>query len=152
MSTSVEIFPIVPATSRFLWIVLPTVLALLGVIALMISLLYSPRHLRVELSPDSLRIRGDVYGRTIPVSALDVDQAEMIRLRESPYAPSWRMNGVGLPGYLSGWFKLRSKERGLLFVTDQEHVVRIPTRKGYTLLLSVAEPERFLERLRAMPR
>lgn len=72
-------------------------------------------------------------------------------LTESPnYRPVWRTNGAGLPGYGSGWFQLENGDKALIFVTDKRRVVYLPTREGYSLLLSVPEPEKFLEALRQM--
>ena len=58
--------------------------------------------------------------------------------------------GTGLPGYLAGWFKLQNGEKALLYVTYTSSVVRIPTRNGYQVLLSVQDPHRFLEALERM--
>jgi hypothetical protein len=55
--------------------------------------------------------------------------------------------GTGLPGYAAGWFKLANGEKALVYVTTQSEVVYIPTTEGYSLLLSVTEPDRFLARL-----
>ena len=65
-------------------------------------------------------------------------------LTESPnYRPVWRTNGAGLPGYGSGWFGLANGDQALIFVTDKRRVVYLPTREGYSLLLSVQEPDKF---------
>ena len=69
--------------------------------------------------------------------------------RSSEYVPRWRTNGTGLPGYQAGWFKLANGEKALVFVTDPRRVVRVPTTEGFTVLLSVENPEDFLASLRA---
>jgi hypothetical protein len=72
----------------------------------------------------------------------------VVNLSETPeYQPTLRTNGLGLPGYQAGWFRLRRAGKGLLFLTDRSHVVVIPTRLGYTILLSTPEPERMVEAL-----
>ena len=53
-----------------------------------------------------------------------------------------------MPGYRSGWFRLRDGEKALLYVTDPTRVVYVPTTEGYSVLLSVAEPDVFLSSLR----
>ena len=68
------------------------------------------------------------------------------------YQPRWRTFGTGLPGYRAGWFRLRNREKALLYVTDGSRVVYIPTRDNYSVLLSVAEPERFLQALSGISR
>ena len=66
---------------------------------------------------------------------------------DSELKPARRTNGIGLPGYSEGWFKLANGERALLFVSDKVNVVYIPTREGYSVLLSTANHEEFLESL-----
>ena len=85
----------------------------------------------------------------MPASALLVEDARALDLgRERQYRPKWKTNGSGLPGYQAGWFKLRNGEKSLLFVTDRSRVVYVPTRDGYSVMLSVTHPEQFLESLR----
>jgi hypothetical protein len=100
---------------------------------------------------EGLKIVGDVYGRTIPARELIADQARALDLTlDRDHALALRTNGVGLPGYRSGWFRLRNGEKALVFVTDARRVVYIPTRAGYSVLASVVEPDRFVEALRAI--
>jgi len=142
-----EIFPIAPASGKPLWVLVPVLVLLTALLLLLGSLLLAPKRLRVEVSETGLRVRGDIYGRSIPAASLVTSEAESVDIRRGPYHPRRRTNGIGLPGYLSGWFRLSNNEKALLFVTDTSRVVRIPTRDGYSLLVSVAEPERFLESL-----
>lgn len=144
-----ETFPMVPATSRGLIVVIPVAVVLAIVAGVLIYALYSPRHVRFDVSPGQLRIRGDIYGRTIPLSELDLAQARVVDLTadENPH-PMARTNGTGLPGYKAGWFRLADGFKGLLFVTNRKKVVAVPDRKGWLLLLSVQDPNRFLGALR----
>ena len=66
---------------------------------------------------------------------------------DSEFKPIRRTNGIGLPGYSAGWFKLANGEKALLFVTDRGKVVYMPTTDGYSVLLSTVNPEEFLESL-----
>ena len=130
-----------------------TAVVLLVVIPLMLLAWYLnsvPRAVRFEVTPEGLRIRGDLlYGRSISRSDLMLDQARSMDLSAEPeYKPKWRTNGTGLPGYQSGWFKLQNGQKALIFVGDSRRVVFIPVRSGYSLLLSVVEPERLLTALR----
>ncbi len=146
-----EVFPIIPATSGPLIVfgiaglILMSVLLVLGVFA------YASRQARFEVSDAGLTIRGDFYGRHLAAAALKTQEARALDLtRERDYALAWRTNGAGFPGYSSGWFRLTNGEKALVFVTDRRRVVYLPTRKSYAVLLSVAEPERFLETLRQL--
>jgi hypothetical protein len=147
-----EIFPLVPASPGAYYMLVPTFLVVLGVAALLAYCFYSTRHTRCEITNEGLRIAGNVYGRLIPRAQLRVGEARSLDLKSEPdYAPRWRTNGIGLPGYRSGWFKLRNGEKALAFLTDYHSVAAVPTTAGYILLVSVAEPQRFLQALRAAP-
>jgi hypothetical protein len=145
-----RIFPIVPASSKTLWsiggIVLFIALLLLVLLCLFSYLGYSSRYSQFELSEEGLRIRGDLYGRTIPISSLVVSEARKVNLNDLPqYQPKWRTNGTSVPGYRAGWFKLRNGEKALMYVTETTNVVYLPTREGYSVLMSVTNPDEFLQ-------
>jgi crotonobetainyl-CoA:carnitine CoA-transferase CaiB-like acyl-CoA transferase len=61
-----------------------------------------------------------------------------------------RTNGVGLPGYRAGWFRLRNGEKALAFVTDVHRVTYLRTTDGYSVLLSVEQPQQFASALQAL--
>jgi hypothetical protein len=109
---------------------------------------YSSRNSRVEIESDRIKLVGDFWGREIPVSLLNVSGARILDLiGNTEYSPKRRTFGTGLPGYASGWFRLRSGEKALVYLTKRRDVVYVPTFDGYSLLLSVEEPERFIETL-----
>jgi hypothetical protein len=139
------------SSSVISWLLLvPCVLIPLAIAALMGYLAYSIRHVTFDLSDQGLRIRGDLFGRLIPRGSLRVEDAEILDLKtDKTHRPSLRTMGVGLPGYRSGWFRLTDQSKGLLFLTNPSRAVYLPTTDGYTLLISPAEPERFLAALKA---
>lgn len=142
-----QVFAIDPATGA---VSLVPLLVLAPLAVLFLWIWYSSRYVRFEVSPDGLKVSGDVYGRTIPVSELVSEQARVIDLGvDKDHQPSWRTNGIGLPGYKSGWFKLKNGEKALLFVTKQKNVVYVPTTSGYSVLLSVKQPEAFVAALKS---
>ncbi len=127
----------------------PTALLLAAVAALLGYAAYSSRHARFIVSNDGIQIRGDIYGRTIPRNELLIAGARTLDLkRDSEYGFSLRTNGIGLPGYQSGWFRLNNGEKALAFVTDPSRVAYVPTTAGYSLLVSVPEPQKFVDALR----
>lgn len=124
-------------------------LASLAGAGLLFYVTWSTRNVQCVLSPEALRIRGDMFGRTIRRSDLRASEARLLSLdTDTAYQPFLRTFGTGAPGYLAGWFRLRNREKALVFVTDRTRVVYLPTTQGYTLLLSLAEPQEFLEALR----
>jgi len=144
-----DVFPIIPAGSATLWVLLAIGVLLLAGVACFAFIAYSSRHSAVEVSDAGLRIQALFYGREIPFSSLLTEAARPLDLsRESEYAPVLRTNGIGLPGYSAGWFKLRNGQKALAFVTDRRRVAMIPTRDKYLLMVSVPDPAAFLEALR----
>jgi hypothetical protein len=145
------VFPIVPAGTGPLWFLGAISALLLALVVLFAWITWSSRHAQFTISPEGLRVRGDLYGRMIPAAALLVDEARPLDLRREPErGPASRRLGTGLPGFASGWFRLRNGEKALIYLTDRSRVVYVPTRDGYALLLSVAAPDEFVRRLKQM--
>lgn len=143
-------FPIVPAGAKSLWFIGAVSLVLGLVLIMLVWIGWSARHSRVEVTDAGLRLVGDLWGRSIPLGALDLAASEVVMLDgSSQYRPVSRTFGTGMPGYASGWLRLHNGEKALAYLTTSERVVRIPTSEGYSLLLSVADPEALLGALRA---
>ena len=147
-----DVFPIVPAESRFVWwLVVIVVVVLITVTAIMIKTATGSLSSSFEVSSAGLRVRGDLYGRLIPASVLRGGSARVIDLRVKPeLMPARRRFGTAVPGYRAGWFRLRNGEKSLLYLTDTNRAVYVPTNAGYSLLLSAQNPEQFVARLRAV--
>jgi len=143
---SIRVFEIAKASSGW-----GTLLLLIPAVLLVGVLWFTwPRALKVEVGPENLRLRGSVYARVIPRAALLVEGLRVVDLRgNSPFALTRRTNGIGLPQYSVGWFRTRSGEKALAFVTQRDHVVYLPTREGYALLLSIEDHEGFARSLAA---
>lgn len=147
-----DVFPVVPASARILWLIIPLTLLGVGLVVLFAWLGFSSQNSAVSVDAAGLRIRTAMYGRTIPLDQLDLGRATTVDLRQqTDYKPSMRTNGAGLPGFSSGWHRLANGEKALLVVTARDRVAYIPTYDGYSLLLSVTEPDRLIRRLRAGP-
>lgn len=145
-----QVFQIVPAGAGPLWVAVAIGGLLFVLVAAFGYFAWSSRHVQFEITSSGLSIVGDMYGRSIASDQLDLERARAVDLtQDKSLAPSLRTNGAGLPGYSAGWFRLKNGEKALLFVTDKSHVVYIPTREGYAVLLSVDSPEQFLEALRS---
>ncbi|MBM3460184.1 MAG: hypothetical protein FJX77_16820 [Armatimonadetes bacterium] len=142
-------FPITPAGSGPFWVCVGLAFLMLGLTGLMVYLAVGTQRTRVEVSPAGLRIRGDLYGRLVPRHALRLEVAMPVDLKERrDLRPVLRTNGTGLPGYASGWFRLRNREKALVFLTEPTSVLYVPTTLGYSVLLSLENPEEVLAALR----
>ncbi len=140
----VHTFNIIPASSTPMIFIAAISLILVLVIGLFVFIGYSARNTKFEVSEQGLHIKGSIYGRFIPRGTINAENIQIVNLNiQEPYQPRIKTNGTGLPGYAEGWFKLKNKEKALLFVTDRSNVVYIPTEQGYSVLLSVSQPEEF---------
>ena len=105
----------------------------------------APYFVRFTIDAQSLKIRGDLWGRTIPLAQLRIREARALDWsRDSAFRPVRRSGGSSLPGYMGGWWNLANGSRALLFVTDRSRVVMIPAADGYLVLLTPDDPGRFL--------
>lgn len=144
-----NVYWIVPAASKVYWFVVPVVLILVGVIGLMALTTMGSQKSRIEVHADHIRIRGDLYGRAIPLTDVRIDEARVIDLRGEPgFRPASRRMGTGMPGYSAGWFRLRNGEKALVYVTDATRVVYLPTTRGYSVVMSLLRPDEMVAELK----
>ncbi len=143
-----DVFAIAPASSKPLWFIAVICVILAAVLMAMAYTAYSSQNSRVEIDNDRIRLVGDFWGREIPFRLIRLPDARILDLhRKSELAPRHRTFGTGLPGYASGWFKLRNGEKALAYLSRRTDVVYLPTSDGYSLLLSVENPHSFLDTL-----
>ena len=137
-------------SSTALWIPLVLMAVVFVVVGfLVLKSLVGAKSSTFTLSPAGLTIQGDLWGRTVPAAHLRGAVARVVDLRnETSLAPRRRTAGTGLPGYRSGWWRLANGEKSLLYLTTMDRAVHVPTTEGFSLLLSVSDPDRFLEHLR----
>ncbi|WP_456486705.1 PH domain-containing protein [Candidatus Alkanophaga liquidiphilum] len=142
-------FELVPPSSTAWVVTLSIVVVCLALLLLFAYIAYSMRNVTVEVENDGLRIKGSLYGRFIPKEQIIKNGIRTLDLSvKSEYKPRIRTNGIGLPGYKEGWFKLRNGKKALLFVTSNT-VVYVPTN-NFAVMLSVKNPEIFVETLKTL--
>lgn len=145
-----EVFTIAPAGTRPLWLFVPVALIVVAVFAVLAVSIWGSRAATFEVSPTGLRLRGDFYGRAVPIEHIRVDEVRRVDLSAGgELRPTLRTWGTGLPGYQSGWFRLANGDRALLYLTDRTRAIYVPTTDGYSLLLSPTDPDAFMAALRA---
>jgi hypothetical protein len=145
-----EVFAIIPASGKPIWLLAAICVALSMILVALSYTAYSARHSRVEVSEDQLRLVGDFWARSIPIEMLRLEGATVLDLgQSSELAIRRRTFGTGLPGYASGWFRLDNGDKALAYLTRRDAVVYIPTRSGYSLLLSAERPHDLLAALRS---
>ena len=138
-----DVFAITPASSKPLWLIAVICVILAAVFMALAYTAYSSQKSRVELDNGRIRLVGDFWGREIPLERLNVSDARILDLgKNTEHAPRRRTFGTGLPGYASGWFKLRNGEKALVYLSRRTDVAYVPTTEGYSLLLSVNNPDK----------
>jgi hypothetical protein len=148
-----QLFAIAPASTKAFWMIGGVACVLVLLLGVLGAAAFSARGARFEVSPEGLRLRGDVYGQLIPAAELRLDTARRVDFAATPdLVPSRKAGGTGLPGYQAGWFRLSNGEKALVYLTDRSRAVYVGTTGGYGLLLSPADPDAFLAALASSKR
>ena len=143
-----EIFPVIPASGRALWFALIPFVVALPISAFLLASALAPRNTRIEVSPVALSIHGE-YSLRLDRRDLDLASARPVDLTQpGPHALQVRTMGTGMPGYSAGWFTTGGNAKAFVVVTDRSRVAYLPTRCGYSLLLSVTDPAEFIAQVR----
>ncbi|MDN5781466.1 MAG: PH domain-containing protein [Luteimonas sp.] len=108
------------------------------------------RH-SVAVDGDGLAITTTFYTRELGWSELQLPQARVVDLDEhTEFKPMLKTNGTSLPGFRSGWFRLRNRHKALVAMASGPRVLHLPTTKGYDLLLQPRQPQALLQRLQEL--
>ena len=117
------------------------VLAILCLAGFFVGLVVWAVHRRsVTLSDTELTIRAGFYTRKLKRSSLRMESGIVTSLMEQrTVAPRWRTNGIRVPGFQAGWFRLVNGEKALVLLTDPRLVTYIKTSEGFSLLISTSD-------------
>lgn len=108
------------------------------------------RH-RITLDGDGLTIATTFYTRKLGWDGLQLQQARVVDLDEhTGLKPLFKSNGTNLPGFRSGWFRLRNRNKALVATAGSPRVLYLPTTQGYDLLLQPRQPQALLQRLQKL--
>ena len=137
------------AKSGLTWLAVLAAVIVLVTVGILVFSVLSSRTARFELSPAGLQLRGDLYGRLVPLEQIRIADATRVNFALTPpLEPRLRTLGTGLPGYRAGWFRLRNGEKALLYLTDESRAVYVPTTAGYSVIVSPQDPDAFLAALK----
>jgi len=117
---------------------------MLGIIAMALVLvaivIVAVRRRSLVLSESALTVRAGFYTRTLPRSSLDARSGVVASLYDQrQYAPRWRTNGIRVPGFQAGWFRLVNGEKSFVLLTDPRLVTYLPTTEGFSLVVSTSD-------------
>lgn len=109
---------------------------------------YAAEHTTVKVTAEAIEIEG-MYPKRIVRQNIVLDGAKVLNLKRDKSVKFTRRNdAINLGGYRAGWFEVNHEGQALVVITDRSHVVYLPTREDYVVMLSMDDPEYFLETLR----
>ena len=105
----------------------------------------------LTLSADSLEVKSSFYSRVVPLSELRLHEARVIDLDErTEFRPAAKSNGYAVPGFHSGHFRLRNREKAFVTIAGERRALWLPTVRDAGLLLQPQQPDALLNRLREL--
>lgn len=131
------------------WLRLALAVGLFALTGLFAYFLVGGSRSRVLIGNDAVRLHIPVYGRSVPRALIDSAAARVITFSSSPQLkPRLRTNGMSIPGYHLGWFRLANGSRALAALTAMDgEVACLPLVDGTAVLLSVRDPEGLVAQL-----
>ncbi len=126
-------------------------MAALSTIPLVVVVLVAVSTMRrasASIDRDGLNVGSGMYRLRVPFAQI-YSARRVSGEQYDDVKPALRTNGMSLPGYHVGWYRLVTGRTALVYITDVKRVVHIVTVSGTDLLFSPADPEAFLAALAA---
>ncbi|MCL2805079.1 MAG: PH domain-containing protein [Treponema sp.] len=123
------------------------IILVMVLIGLIIGYLYSMKHTGILIKNNDVIIKTFLYSRKIPISDILINDIQTINLNQNnEYNVLIRTNGIGLPNFYLGWMKLKNGKRALVYLTNKENVLLMPTR-DFVVLFSMQNSEEFIRKI-----
>lgn len=115
---------------------------------ILIFLVWQMRAMRATVADHTLSISAGLYRQQVPLARLQLDQAQLLPASDLGSLIKWRRNGIGMAGLQAGWF---SGSQGKVFaaIGNGGQAVLLPTDAGYSVVITVEQPQALLQALRA---
>lgn len=102
------------------------------------------RH-RLVLGAGWIGVATGAHRRRMLLSELDLDRARVLDLDEHlEFKPRLKTNGAFVPGFQTGWYRLRNGNRALVARSGGKQALWVPTTRDFGLLLQPQVPPRKL--------
>jgi hypothetical protein len=128
-------------------------LASVAVLTLLLwaALGFGLRRQSLRVDAQGIAVRSTFFGTQVAIAQLQLDQARVVDLAEhAELRPLLKLRGYGLPGFRSGWYRLRDRRKAFVATADSRLVLWLPASAGHGLLLDVRDPNGLLLRLREL--
>ena len=115
---------------------------------LMVGTIFTTKNTSISIKDGEVVINSFLYGRKIPIENILINEIKIINLNQNEeYGISGRTNGISLPNYKSGWIRIKNGKRALIYLTNKEKVLLLPT-KDFVILFSMEKTEKFINRIK----
>lgn len=96
----------------------------------------------IEVNLAEVSVNIPLYGRDIARTDILPAGVRQLNLADEPeFAMKIRRNGFGLPQFQLGWFALENGRQAVVFITDPNNLVLIPTKDNYMVIVSSDDPQ-----------
>jgi hypothetical protein len=117
---------------------------------LMLGTIFTTKNTSISIKDGEVIINSFLYKRKIPIENILINEIETINLnQDEEYRISTRINGIGLRNFKSGWMRLKNGKRALVYLTNEEKVLLMPT-KDFIVLFSMEKTEEFVNKIKAI--
>jgi len=128
-------------------VVMLSVVVLAAVIAG--ALFWQLSSIRLKMDATTLEVGGGLYRVSLPMAQVERSAVRVWSADDADYVPTWRSNGIGMPGVSLGWFTSKQSKIFAAYAHGEPRVL-IPTRAGYVMIVSSDDPQRLVETIRAL--
>lgn len=106
---------------------------------------YKVNDAELIISGDTVTLDVPFYGFSLPRREVELAKVERVDWSQTPeLKPDLRANGVGMPGFQLGWFRLANEQKAFVATTSTDNLVLLPTTRNYPLILSLENPEQIV--------
>jgi len=106
------------------------------------------KNTSISIKDNEVVINSFLYGRKIPIENIMINEIKTINLnKDEEYDISVRTNGTSLPNYKSGWMKLKNGKKALVYLTNKNRVLLMPT-KDFVILFSMEKTDEFINKIK----
>ena len=111
----------------------------------------SLRRHHIVIDTDGLQVATTFYKQNLRWNELQLDRARVVDLDErTGLRPLLKTNATALPGFQSGWFRMRNRGKAFVARAGGTRRLWLPTSCGFDLLLQPRQPRALLQRLREL--
>lgn len=128
-------------------------LASVAVLTLLLwaALAFCLRRQSLQIDAQGIRVQSTFFSTQVAIAQLLLEQARIVDLEEhTALRPMLKTRGYSLPGFRSGWYRLRDRHKAFVASADSRLVLWLPTTAGHGLLLDVRDPQGLLRQLREL--